>query len=680
MQLNHCIKGYSQGMQKVISPEQTCSNALRALREQQPASILSSYVKCENAYGIPVYRVEGSPYYMRHVKQVCSIYGGANGKGHTDAQALASGLMELIERYSCCKFCLNPKNVVLKETFSDNNEPFSIDWLYSTLVDDSQRQLLEKGGLGSVPVKWCKGYSLDGQQVLIPLSIATSLFQGTNGMAAGNTLEEALLQSLCEILERHCLTLIENNRLQVPSIDIATVKMPLVKDLIERFHCRPGDIILKDFSLGLGLPVIGAARRINSMYSIITAGVSPSRDEALLRALTESAQGEGPMNFTANVDAEHYFADGNVVGMEDVPDLQSPDIGKELSTIKVLLDRNNMKAVYLNTTADNLRIPTVISYIMGAKVPLLFKARRINAHSIHEALRREYFECGDYNGLANSLNQAKGNAQDHTCEFIDSYYETLLAMSRKDMATALNSVRHASDIFQSTVDFQRRESLRILTIAHRALCALAKNRDEEAYDCFLDMVSAYNDFDYEDLALCHHSVAPFEEWQELLSETRNIHQSIKCLSRFFSTDELQRSKDIIHKYRFQGHLAGQHFARGHDFAEHGKYEDALPELSKAVELSEAVSRIRKIPLVMGYCYMRLGRYGDAVIWLKKVEINGQPDPLAKQYLAFCYNHLGNHWEAKMAQEAISMESQHEHSPALNSQSFIAGVDQHCHKH
>ena len=79
-------------------------------------------------------------------------------------------------------------------------------------------------------------------------------------MAAGNTLEEAILHALLEVIERHCYTLIRLQRTPTPRIDPGTIDSPLANDILERFTALGERVWVRDFSLGLELPVIATAR------------------------------------------------------------------------------------------------------------------------------------------------------------------------------------------------------------------------------------------------------------------------------------------------------------------------------------------------------------------------------------------------------------------------------------
>lgn len=138
-------------------------------------------------------------------------------------------------------------------------------------------------------------YGLDEQKlVYLPEQMVSSLC-GSNGLAAGNTPYEALNQGIAEILERHVKGIIFEKGYTPPEVPRAYLqeKMPELYDMIVQIESMgPYHIIIKDASLGIGMPVIGALfvdyekQRYHSKF-----GASFSMYIAIERCLTELCQG-----------------------------------------------------------------------------------------------------------------------------------------------------------------------------------------------------------------------------------------------------------------------------------------------------------------------------------------------------------------------------------------------------
>ena len=96
-----------------------------------------------------------------------------------------------------------------------------------------------------------------GEAVYLPLHWFY-LIEEYNGPAAGNCLEEAILQGLCEVVERHVGSVISHERRTTPVIDPESVTDPVARELLEKFRKNGIKVYLRDFSLDTGIPTVAA--------------------------------------------------------------------------------------------------------------------------------------------------------------------------------------------------------------------------------------------------------------------------------------------------------------------------------------------------------------------------------------------------------------------------------------
>lgn len=260
--------------------------------------------------------------------QVTGTAIGANGKGTSRIYALASGYAELLERLqnsAVYSGALNP--AFLEETgmvyapderfekasvlaLSDNSLMESF-FKVNACGNDLEKLVCINKWSGNHPVEG-KGedklltvpfVSLRERKIThIPPAIYTKMY-GTNGMCAGNTPEEALVQGMAEIFERHVNGYLLNHPVTPPDIPDKYLKeYPSLWERIQKIE-KTGryKVIIKDCSLAKGYPVAAAiivnkekctfGLRIASHYSFPV---------ALERTLTEALQGRDLELFTGS--------------------------------------------------------------------------------------------------------------------------------------------------------------------------------------------------------------------------------------------------------------------------------------------------------------------------------------------------------------------------------------------
>lgn len=243
---------------------------------------------------------------------------GTNGKGKTPIFSLASAYAEFIERIqnslilggngvpkSLNNFIkkstgfhyypdekIMSKNEFLlldKKIFSDffintsqENINKTIDVIYNRLLTDNKK------GLVSVPF-----YNINTKEIAyIPFNFLLAM-TGTNGMAAGNTVAEATFQAMAEIFERYAVSEVYNKNLTPPTIPDNYLKIfPEEYRILKDIEKHGYKVIVKDFSIGSNLPVVGLILldEYGNKY-LLNVGSDTSFKVALSRTITEIYQG-----------------------------------------------------------------------------------------------------------------------------------------------------------------------------------------------------------------------------------------------------------------------------------------------------------------------------------------------------------------------------------------------------
>ena len=409
------VKKYNRGISKAIPPSDTLQIIFKKINKLNPG-ILDRYYEVKANTKIPQYIVRGTDHYLQIVNDAGRVQFAfnSNGKGHFKTEAQVSGLMEMAERYSCCKYLFNtPKKVVIS-SFKAKDKQYSLEDFYSNPIHRKKVEILKKKDVEFANLVWHKALTLDGQETYLPFSLICYTHMYTNGMAAGNTLQEALSHGICEVIERHCDVVVQEKKLVTPTINQDTIRSSVVRELLDKFKALNQKVILKDFSLGMGVPVIGAIRGTDIGKYFMTVGVAPNREEAIIRALVENSQIEPHVGSHVKHDEgwekssiKHHFKQSKRVDYKDLPDIHNIDVKKEIFTLKSLLEKQDMKITYIDTTDSILKIPSVLVYITNAKRYVdQIGYRNIIMGIIEESLRiKDYKQAMKYIKLGIKVDQ-----------------------------------------------------------------------------------------------------------------------------------------------------------------------------------------------------------------------------------------------------------------------------------
>jgi ribosomal protein S12 methylthiotransferase accessory factor len=158
------------------------------------------------------------------------------GKGGTPAQSEASAVMELAERFSFFSFVKNPVHFFEARPKDLDDTALPFDQIIRSVHDNQADALKVKPIFDALTLQWTKGYNLTlGKEVLIPFNWFYMINE-FNGPCAGNCIEEALSQGICELVERHTSSLVSHKNLAVPGIRTETFTDPLVKEMLAKYQ------------------------------------------------------------------------------------------------------------------------------------------------------------------------------------------------------------------------------------------------------------------------------------------------------------------------------------------------------------------------------------------------------------------------------------------------------------
>jgi ribosomal protein S12 methylthiotransferase accessory factor len=353
-----------------------------------------------------------------------NLAGRSAGKGKTDEQARASGLGEAIERYSgvfqgdeirqtasyqqlgdkaihpnaCMNFSQDQYqnrqewNRSCSSWFQKIPEPF-----------DEQREIewtpvwsLTHQAFKYLPTAYCYfGY---------PKPSKPDCWADSNGCAAGNTIEEAILQGFMELVERDSVALWWYNRIQRPRVDLDSFDEPYFEALKDYYHTIDRDIWVLDITSDFNIPTFAAITRrrdcawrtskADRTVEDITLGFGAHFDPKLAigRALTEvnqilpnvlSDDANGDTQYppsseplalhwwrTATLENQPYLVPDESIPPKvraDYPQLWSDDLLEDIKTCQRIVEQQGMEMLVLEQTRPDIGLKVVKVIVPGMR-------------------------------------------------------------------------------------------------------------------------------------------------------------------------------------------------------------------------------------------------------------------------------------------------------------------------
>lgn len=231
------------------------------------------------------------------------------GKGVTKELAMASGYGELIERMQIGRIFKSDRQKSVGPYSTQTNLHLlpvaellarNRAW-YTTYTEQVQKltgvtlteedllkQYINSDGVVPSTAFYCVNKKT---QEYLPTTLLNAVYT-TNGCAAGNTMEEALVQAISEIVERHVSMKILLEGIPVPDVPEDTLRSyPLAYSIINFLRSNNFKVVIKDCSLGDIFPVVCVCLIDQTSGKYYTHfGAYPHFEIALQRTLTETFQ------------------------------------------------------------------------------------------------------------------------------------------------------------------------------------------------------------------------------------------------------------------------------------------------------------------------------------------------------------------------------------------------------
>lgn len=331
------------------------------------------------------------------------LSGGSFGKGSTAEQGEASALMEAIERSSGI---YQGDEIRVTRRFTDFPAGDAIHPNNVLLYSDEQSRREQAHDHGqdnaetpapapfdpSAAIEWSPVWSLRDQRFkYLPTSLLYFFYAGlpgyrvhadSNGCAAGNTLEEAIVQGFLELVERDAYAIWWYNRLQRPQVDLTQFEDSYIHDLKALLADTGRRVWVLDVTSDLGIPAfVTVAHWTEDGQEFVDFGSGAHFDPriALLRAMTELNQflSIGLMGARSQTPSSHegHHHDGPGFRLEDHPYLMphgtavmQSDLGarfggfdtrEQVTACVDIVKRSGLDFLALDQTRPDIEVPVV---------------------------------------------------------------------------------------------------------------------------------------------------------------------------------------------------------------------------------------------------------------------------------------------------------------------------------
>ncbi|KYC36069.1 adenylate cyclase [Scytonema hofmannii PCC 7110] len=339
-----------------------------------------------------------------------NLGGRSAGKGRTDSQAMASGFCEAIERYSGV---FQGDEIREKGSYQQMGDKaihpnVCMNFSQQQYQNREQWNIECQGWFQKVPepfdeereIDWTPVWSLTHQKFkYLPTaycyygyrpSYKPDCWADSNGCAAGNTLEEAILQGFMELVERDAVALWWYNSLQKPQVDLDSFDEPYFQSLKQYYQTINRELWVLDITSDLSIPVFAAiSRRSDCSVEDIVLGYGAHFDAkiAISRALTEVnqilpnvlfAKADGSTNYppsadrlavdwwkTATLSDRPYLVPDKRIAAKvsgDYREMASDDLLEDVKLCQQIVENNGLEMLVLDQTRPDigLRVAKVI--------------------------------------------------------------------------------------------------------------------------------------------------------------------------------------------------------------------------------------------------------------------------------------------------------------------------------
>jgi ribosomal protein S12 methylthiotransferase accessory factor len=214
----------------------------------------------------------------------------------------------------------------------------------------------------------------------------------SNGSAAGNTKEEAILQGFFELVERDSISLWWNSRLQCPGVDLQSFQDNYVDQLISFYASLNRRLWVLDITMDLNIPTfVAISSMVGESQESITLGFGTHFDPkvALMRALMEMNQffflfshqaltdPQTPKQVavknwveTVTLNNSSYLVPNALLEpkrCQDYDRFDTSDIKDDILMCQKIIEKKGLEMLVLDQTRSEVGLPVVKVFVPGLR-------------------------------------------------------------------------------------------------------------------------------------------------------------------------------------------------------------------------------------------------------------------------------------------------------------------------
>jgi ribosomal protein S12 methylthiotransferase accessory factor len=393
----------------------------------------------------------------------------SHGKGLTKDQAKSSAIMEFCERYSWLNFDYKNAPGYIVTSFNELAKNENMSYIEPCFVFHGfERSKDFEPHIKSIPTKWIDGFSLTNNKIIkYPLSWINYM-QGSNGICTGNIKEEAIVQGICEVIERNnCNKFIGNYKNEkINIIENESIEHEGFIEILNFLKKEKTELYLLHIPTGCDMPVV-MAYCINDNFEahlrqVIGYGCHTDPTKAVFRAVTEyfqartgliekqknvplrKALAKGNFLFVLDLDIDWIVKNNRHIPIKDIKDISSNDFKEEINTLINITKQYGMEILIASKNHPKLNIPVYKVFSPQAEPPVNLCA---NVHIPEWIIAQMYYEAGMIDKSDDFIQKNRNKFSSFDNSVFDNFAEPIFGKTISDLAKkAIKTIKINADM------------------------------------------------------------------------------------------------------------------------------------------------------------------------------------------------------------------------------------------